>query len=330
MQAAPLLLLCLAPPVAPTIVATTPAAAQTEPGPAPAPAFSLPGVPAPPAANHRSPAGITVAGECRTDAVVEVNLTSWKAALRRTTDPVRRDELLGELKLSLDLGAAPAGGEGESAEDDTITPPPAGSVKLLGVDDFPVRLGPGDRPERVIYVRYQGERAGQKTTTHLVQVMRPLWGQTFCVLGSDLSRQDHRDSRLETYALDFVPLTSAKTKAVQVEAVEAGLRASETTRQYWLADGPRLRKVFEQTISGMENRAGGRTMARTGQLVLAGGFPKRIELKQSVKQASCDVSDGEAPCDGKEQLTSQVFVYDGRHYVRRGEAPRPAPVKLGP
>ena len=276
---------------------------------------------------------------CRPDARVQMNLTTWKNALKRASTAQRRAEVLAELKLALEPDDA-------DVADDATGPERRGAeapqLALLGIDDFVVPLGSGELPEHVVQVRFgqvdQNDRPGQsrlggpgdlpgehgaraeqkQTSVYLIQVLRPLGGASWCALGSELSRHEDGASKLETYTLGFVHLLDPKTKAIEVEIVQTELRHNQAARQYWIADGTKLRKVFDEEVGGMENVDDGREIvARTGKLTLAGSFPKRIELKQVTKRSTCDARAGDATCDGKEQASSRTFLYNGRNYVTR-------------
>jgi hypothetical protein len=267
-----------------------------------------------------SPARPPAPEECRREDRIELNLTAWKASLKRAETSKRRDEVLGELKLSLDLG------DPETPDDRDNQAGPVGrtrlalNVTLLGLDDFMVRLGPGDLPEHVIQIRYGMEKSDDKAVAYLIQVLRPLETGRWCVLGADLSRQADDQKRLESYELSFVPLLQAKTRAIEVRRVDAQLRHSETYQQYWIVDGFKLRKVFDEQIGSMESVDSGRgTTAKIPKLSLAGGFPRRIELRQVTKHANCEIGADDAPCDDSEPSSSTTFVYDGKRFVRRRE-----------
>jgi hypothetical protein len=251
--------------------------------------------------------------ECLREDRVELNLTSWKASLKRAETPKRRDEVLSEVKLSLELG------ESEGLDRDGRGPA-ANKVTLLGLDDSLVRLGPGERPDHVIQVRYRLGESDDKAISYLIQVLRPLGSTGWCLLGSNLSRQVDPDAErtLDSYTLDYMALLSAKTKAIEVQRVDAQLRHSETYRQYWVVEGFKLRKVFDAQIGSMESLDDGRaTTARIAKLSLVGGFPRRIELHQITKQATCEVGSGDVPCDDSEPSSLTTFVYDGKQFVRR-------------
>jgi hypothetical protein len=249
---------------------------------------------------------------------VQLNLTGWKTSLKRAETRERRDELLRELDLSLGSAQSDGSDASDATEDDAVVA--HGDATLLGIEDTPVHLESGGRfPDHVIDVRYQVRKPTGKTVAHLVQVLRPLGGPEWCRLGIDLSRREDEDSKLETYALGFVPLLDARTKAIEVHVVDSRLRRSETTRQYWVTDGFKLAKVFDQQIASMENVGDGRaTTAKIGKLALTGGFPKRIELKQVTKQVVCaTITDDDVPCTEKEGSSLATFVFDGKTYVRR-------------
>jgi hypothetical protein len=284
---------------------------------------------------------------CRPEARVQLNLTTWKSALKRASTPQRRAEVLAEMNLALEPDDADTDGdvadEATGAERRAAETP---QLALLAIDDFVVPLGSGELPDHVVQVRYgqvgQGDRSDpsrrhrpgdgavdfpsdhgarveqKQTSVYLIQVLRPLGGQSWCALGSELSRRDEGASKLETYALGFVHLLDSKTKAIEVEIVETELRHNQAARQYWIADGTKLRKVFDEKVGGMENVDDGREIvARTGKLTLAGSFPRRIELEQITKRSTCDARAGDSTCDGKEQASSRTFMYNGRNYVTR-------------
>ncbi len=307
------------PPLGLLLVATAPVGAAPRARPAPALAST--------------PASTT---ECRPQDRIELNLATWKAALKRAETPQRHAEVLGEVKLSLDVGDAkmPAGlGAGavddasaveaddsshESPEQaDGPTPVPA-RITLLSVDDTLVQLGAGMLPDHLIQVRYRIQRGDEKITAYLIQVARPFGGPSWCLLGSELSRQDTGKARLESYDLAFVPLVNAKAKAIEVKIGQVQLRHSETIRQYWVADGFRLRKVFDQEIGHMDNiGASAETLSKSGTIALIGEFPRRIELKETNKRVICDARNDEAPCLESERASTTIFVYDGKVYARR-------------
>ena len=85
------------------------------------------------------------AAACPADARVEVNLAAWKLSLEQADSAKRRDELLGELKVSLDLP--------EPATPDA----PEARVKLLGIEDAGVQLEAGARLDHVVQIRYRAE-----------------------------------------------------------------------------------------------------------------------------------------------------------------------------
>ena len=243
---------------------------------------------------------------------MELNVTTWKASLKRANSSERRDEVLSEMKLSLELGDA------ETSDDPDGHAARATRVTLLGIDEHFVRLAATELPDHVIEIRYRLENSDDKTTVELIQVLRPFGGSSWCVLGSDLSRRDDAEAKLEAYALGFVPLLDAKTKAIEVQMVQTQLRHTETMRQYWVVDGFKLRKVFDQEIGSMDNIDNGRdTLVKSGTVLLAGAFPKRIELKQITKHAICDARSGDSPCDDNEKSSAVTFVYNGKTYARR-------------
>jgi hypothetical protein len=177
-----------------------------------------------------------------------------------------------------------------------------------------------------VQVRYEVESPDDKATIYLIQVLRPLEGRHFCALGTELSRRDDGVKKLETFRLSFVPLLDAHTKAIEVERAESELHRNDTYREYWVARGFALRKIFDEKIGSMSSPdrgdgVGAGTTSQTttvvGKLVLAGGFPRRVELTAVTKRGGCEVRAGDTPCDDSEPSTSSTFVYDGAKYVRR-------------
>jgi hypothetical protein len=250
---------------------------------------------------------------CPADARVEVNLAAWSAALTQAQsqpdEQRRRDELLAELKLSLDLPESGTPG----------TDPPR--VSLLGVDDIAVALTADGRSDHVVEVRYRVEGADEGAI-FLVQVLRPLEGRPFCALGTALSRRDDAGGALATYKLAFVPLLDARTKAIEVERAEAQLRQNDTFREYWVVQGFALLKVFEERIGSMKSpEAGASGTTTVGKVALVGGFPKHIEVTEVTKRGDCDARAGDKPCDDSEPTSTSTstatYVYDGTKYVRR-------------
>jgi hypothetical protein len=250
--------------------------------------------------------------ECGAAGRIELNVTSWKASLKRAQTSERRDEVLSEMKLSLDLG------DSETSDGPDDHAPGSPRVTLLGIDEHLVRLAATELPDHVIIVRYRLENSDEKITAWLIQVLRPFGGTSWCTLGADLSVQDDAEAKLETYALEFVPLLAAKTRAIEVQIVHTQIRHTETARQYWIVDGFKLRKVFDEQTARMDNIDNGRdTLVKTGTLTLVGAFPKRIELKQILKHAVCDAGNGDSPCGDNEKAAAITFVYNGKTYVRR-------------
>jgi hypothetical protein len=248
-------------------------------------------------------------GGCPADARLDVNLPAWKAALNQADTPRRREDVLAEVKLALALP------EPETPE---ARPP---RVSLLGIDDTAVQLGPG-RPDHVIQVRYAVETPDDKATIYLVQVLRPLEERRWCALGAELSRRDDPARKLETFTLGFVPLLEARGKAIEVQRGESQLRRSDTFREYWVAHGFKLRKVFDERIGSMQSgEAGGATTTKIGKLTLAGGFPKRIDVREVTKHGGCEAGAGDTPCDDSEPSSTFTFVYDGTKYVRAKHEP---------
>jgi hypothetical protein len=253
--------------------------------------------------------------ECPADARVEVNLAAWSAALTQAQgqpdEPRRRDELLAELKLSLDLPEVGTPG----------TDPPR--VSLLGVDDIAVALTAGGRPEHVVEIRYRVEGT-DPGAIFLVQVLRPLEGRRSCALGTALSRRDDAEGALATYKLAFVPLLDARTKAIEVERAEAQLRQNDTFREYWVVQGFTLLKVFDERIGSMASTKGAASGTTTvGKVALVGGFPKHIEVTTITKRGECEVRAGDTPCDDSDpsstSTSTMMYVYDGTKYVRRNK-----------
>ena len=138
-------------------------------------------------------------------------------------------------------------------------------------------------------MRYLVETGDDKATIYLVQVLRPLEERRWCALGAELSRRDETSRKLETFTLAFVPLLDAHGKAIEIQRGEAQLRRSETFREYWVAQGFKLRKVFDERIGSMQSsEAGGATTTKVGKLTLAGGFPKRIDVREVTKHGGCE------------------------------------------
>jgi hypothetical protein len=247
------------------------------------------------------------AGGCPAEARLDVNLPAWRAALKQADSPKRRDEVLAEVKLALELS------EAEAPE------PRPPRIALLGVDDTAVQLGPG-RPDHVVQVRYSVETGDDKATIHLVQVLRPIEERKWCALGTEISRRDEAARKLETFTLAFVPLLEARGKAIEVQRGESQLRRNDTYREYWVAQGFKLRKVFDERIGSMQSGdAGGPTTTRVGKLTLAGGFPKRIDVREVTKKGGCEASAGAGPCDDSEPSSTFTYVYDGTKYVRKSK-----------
>jgi hypothetical protein len=239
-----------------------------------------------------------------------VNLAAWRAALQQADaePPKRRDELLATVGLALDLPEADA--------------PPAREPRLtlLGVDDLAAQLEPGARPDHVLHVRYAVDGPDDKATIHLVQVLRPLEDRKWCALGAsaDLGRRDDGARRLVAYELAFVPLLTARGKVLELRVSTSELRRNETRHEYWVADGWKLRKVFDERTGSMDSsESGAATTTKIGKLALAGGFPKRIELTEVTKRGGCEARTGDTPCDDSEPSASFTFLYDGTRYVRK-------------
>jgi len=257
-----------------------------------------------------SPKGSGAATVCPADARVEVNLATWKLSLEQADSPKRRDELLGELKLALDLP--------EPATPDA----PEARVTLLGIEDAGVQLEAGARLDHVVQIRFRpqiGEGAEDAPPVHLVQILRPLEGRAFCALGARLGDANDAATKRTTFELAFVPLVSAKAVAIEVQRATATARLSETRREYWLARGFELHKIFDEATGHMRSTEGGATTTTVGTLTLAGDFPKRIELAETTKHGGCEVRAGDTPCDdGRADATATtIFVYDGTRYARR-------------
>jgi hypothetical protein len=268
--------------------------------------------PAPVPAPASTPILRTSNAECRPEDRVELNVATWKAALRRAETRERQEELLGTMKLSL----APVESETPEIPDSYGSPSMPGT--LLGIDDFFARLGTAEKPDHVIQIRFRLERPDDKGTTFLIQVLRPLGGTRWCALGSELSHRDDAEGRTATYTLAFVPLLGPQSRAIEVQIAVAELRRSAIYRQYWIAEGFRLRKIFDQKISSLDTvDAGGLTVSTTGKIQLLGSFPKRIEVSQIAKNATCDVAKAESPCDDSERASSMTFIYDGARYLPR-------------
>jgi hypothetical protein len=252
---------------------------------------------------------VEVVGGCPASARVEVNLPAWRAALEQAAGDKRRDDLLGEVKLELEL---PEAGDGEREP----------RVTLAGVEDAVVQLEPGERADHVLHVRYRYESGDAPTSTlHLVQVLRPLGGRAYCALGAGLSTPAESPAKLLGYAVTFVPLVSAKAKVIQVESVVGEARESETRRAYWAARGWRLHKIFDEALGHMESpEAGGAAKTTVATVALSGDFPKKIDLTVVTKRGGCEVRPGDnAPCEGGgAPATTTTFVYDGAKYVAKG------------
>src|SRR5205823_3128131 len=119
-------------------------------------------------------------GGCPAGARVEVNLAAWKASLEQAKTPKRRDELLADVKLSLD----PPGNEATDASDAPAAPEP----RLAAIDDQAVQLEAGQRLHHVLQLHYKVD-GEELPTIDLVQVLRPLGDRAYCALGSELSRR---------------------------------------------------------------------------------------------------------------------------------------------
>jgi hypothetical protein len=256
------------------------------------------------------PAKPLAAAACPSEARVEVNLPAWRASLEQADTEARRDELLAEVKLALDL-----------PEPET---PEARAPRLAraDVEDTAVPLEPDGRADHVLQIRYRLAGVEDAPTIHLVQVLRPLGGRAYCALGAELSRREEPPAKLVSYALTFVPLVSARAKVIQVESVVGEARRSETRRAYFVARGMKLEKIFDEALGHMTS-GDGPTTTTVGTLKLAGDFPKRIELTETKKEATarggCEVGAGDnTPCEGGGADTeTTTFVYDGARYVRK-------------
>ncbi len=254
---------------------------------------------------HAPVAKAPAAAACPADARVEVNLAAWKLSLEQAGSTKRRDELLGELELALDLP--------EPATPDA----PEARVKLLGIEDQGVALEAGARLDHVVQVRYRAEGSDDAPAIHLVQILRPLEGRAFCAMGASVAEAD--EAKRTTFDLAFVPLVNAKAVAVEVQRVTATARLSETRREYWVARGFKLFKIFDEATGHMRSTEGGATTTTVGTLTLLGDFPKRIELAETTKHGGCEVRVGDAPCDDghADATATTTFVYDGTKYARR-------------
>jgi hypothetical protein len=244
---------------------------------------------------------------CPADARVDVNLAAWKAALAQADTPKRRDEILADVKLALEL-PEPEPGAREPR------------VVLADAEDAAVQLQAGAPADHVVHITYRLEGVDDPPTIHLVQVLRPLGGRAACAMGDDLSRRDEPDAKLVTYALTFVPLLDSKAKVIAVESVVGETRKSETRRAYWTARGFKLQKVFDEATGRMlSGVAGVATTSIVGTIALEGGFPKQIALTELTKRGGCEVRAGDnTPCeDGASPPSKTIFVYDGARYVRR-------------
>jgi hypothetical protein len=179
-----------------------------------------------------------------------------------------------------------------------------------------VPLEAGARLDHVVQVRYRVDGPDDGPPLHLVQVLRPLEGRAFCALGAALT--DGAPAHT-TFDLAFVPLLSAKARAIEVQRVTATPRLSETRREYWVARGLELRKIFDEATGRMRSAEGGATTTTVGTLTLAGDFPKRIDLVETTKHGGCEVRAGDAPCDDRagDATATTTFVYDGATYARR-------------
>ena len=252
-----------------------------------------------------SPKAAVAAAACPADARVEVNLAAWKLSLEQADSAKRRDELLGELKVALELP--------EPATPDA----PEARVTLLGIEDEGVALEVGARLDHVVQIRFGVE--SEDAPVHLVQILRPLEGRAFCALGASFADASDATSKHATYDLSFVPLLSAKAVAVEVRRMTATARLSETRREYWVVRGFTLHKIFDEATGHMRSTEGGATTTTVGTLTLAGDFPKRIELAETTRHGGCEVRAGDAPCDDghADATATTTFVYDGTKYARR-------------
>jgi hypothetical protein len=252
-----------------------------------------------------APAGAAAPAACPADARVEVNLAAWRMSLEQPDSGKRRDELLGEVKLALELPEP----EPPDAREARVT--------LEGIDDTAVQLEAGGRLDHVLQLRYRVGDGEDRPMIYLVQVLRPLEGRAFCALGADLTRGDEGAAKLVSYELAFVPLVSAKAKAIEVQRVEGEARLSETRRAYWIARGFKLEKIFDEALGQMRSTEGGATTTTVATIALAGDFPRRIELTETTKHGGCEVRAGNTPCDDGGASTKTTFVYDGTKYAKR-------------
>jgi hypothetical protein len=244
---------------------------------------------------------------CPADARVEVNLAAWKASLEQADAAKRRDDLLGEVKLALELP--------EPETPDARAP----RLVLVGVEDAVVQLEAGERADHVLQIRYRVAGGEEEPVIHyLVQVLRPLAGRAFCALGAALSRSDEPPRKLVGYTLAFVPLIDAKAKVIQIESALVQARESETRREYWAARGLKLHKIFDEATDRMRSvEGGGATTTTVATVALSGGFPRHIDLTEVTKRGGCEVRAGNTPCEDGGPATTTTFVFDGTKYVRR-------------
>ena len=245
-------------------------------------------------------------GGCPADARVELNLPAWKASLAQPDASERRDELLAEVKLALDLPEP----EGPDAREPRLV--------LASVEDTVVQLEAGERADHVLQLRYRVESAEDAPAIHLVQVLRPLTGRAFCALGSELSRRDEPPGKLVSYALTFVPLLNAKAKVIEVDSVVGEARRSETRRAYFVARAWKLHKIFDEALGHMRSGEGGdETKTTVATLKIGGDFPKHIELTEVTKRGGCEVRAGDTPCEDGGPAATTTFLFDGAKYVRK-------------
>jgi hypothetical protein len=245
-------------------------------------------------------------GGCPADARVEVNLPAWKASLGQPDAAERRDELLAEVKLALELPEAEA--------PDARAP----RLVLASVEDTVVQLEAGERADHVLQLRYRVESGDDAPTIHLVQVLRPLAGRAYCALGSELSRRDEPPGKLVSYGLTFVPLVNGKAKVIQVDSVVGEARRSETRRAYFVARAWKLHKIFDEALGHMSSdEGGGATTTTVATVAVSGGFPRHIDLTEVTKRGGCEVRAGDTPCEDGGPASTTTFVFDGAKYVRK-------------
>ena len=105
---------------------------------------------------------------------------------------------------------------------------------------------------------------------------------------------------------------AAQGASTYLRVLVAGCQAKVGRARRGLA----LRKVFDEATGHMRSDAGVATTT-VGTLVLAGGFPRRIELTRVTKRGGCEVRAGDAPCDdgGAAPPSTATWIYDGARYV---------------